>query len=100
MLLANPCPPAGLPAGVSQWLICSRRRQGLASRRRRCPDGDERAASAAEQAPRRASTGTAVKTASRHIGQDYSYVPSELRRIAITVGVIVVMLVAAAIFLR
>jgi hypothetical protein len=55
---------------------------------------------AAEQAPRRASTGTAAKAASRHIGQDYSYVPSELKRIAITVGVIVVGLVAAAIFLR
>ena len=57
---------------------------------------------AAAQAPRRASpsTGTAAKTASRHIGQDYSYVPGELKRIAITVGVIVAGLVAVAIALR
>jgi hypothetical protein len=57
---------------------------------------------AAERTPRRASpsTGTAAKTASRHIGRDYSYVPGELKRIAITVGVIVAGLVAVAIALR
>ena len=57
---------------------------------------------AAAQAPRRVSpsTGTAAKTASRHIGRDYSYVPGELKRIAITVGVIVAGLVAVAIALR
>jgi len=53
-------------------------------------------------APRRVSpsTGTAAKTASRHISRDYSYVPGELKRIAITVGVIVAGLAAVAIALR
>ena len=59
---------------------------------------EERAA----PAPRRISpsTGTATKAASRHISRDYSYVPGELKRIAITVGVIIAGLVGAAIALR
>jgi len=56
----------------------------------------------AEAAQRRASaaTATAPKTASRHITRDYSYVGGELRRIGITVGVIVAGLIAAALVLR
>jgi hypothetical protein len=56
----------------------------------------------AASAPRRISpsTGTATKAASRHISRDYSYVPGELKRIAITVGVIIAGLVGAAIALR
>ena len=56
-----------------------------------------------DRVPRRASpvTGTAAtKTASRHIQRDYSYVPGELKRIAITVGAIIAGLIAAAIALR
>ena len=59
-----------------------------------------------EEAPQRAarrispSTGTATKAASRHISRDYSYVPGELKRIAITVGVIIAGLIGAAIALR
>ena len=54
------------------------------------------------EAPRRVSpsTGPATKTASRHISRDYSYVPGELKRIAITVGFIVAGLIAVAIALR
>ena len=56
----------------------------------------------AEAASRRvaAPTATASKTASRHIGRDYSYVRGELQRIAITMGVIIAGLVATAIALR
>ena len=56
----------------------------------------------AERAPRRVSapTATATKTASRHISRDYSYVPNELKRIAITMGIIVAGLIATAIALR
>ena len=56
----------------------------------------------AEAAPRRASapTAPATKTASRHISRDYSYVRGELRRIAITMGVIVAGLIAVTIALR
>ena len=52
--------------------------------------------------PRRISpsTGTAAKAASRHISRDYSYVPGELKRIAITVGFIIAGLIGAAIALR
>jgi len=59
---------------------------------------EERAA----PAPRRISpsTGTATKAAARHISRDYSYVPGELKRIAITVGIIIAGLVGAAIALR
>jgi len=46
------------------------------------------------------SPGTATKPASRHIGRDYSYVPGELKRIAITMGVIIAGLIGAAIALR
>jgi len=46
------------------------------------------------------STGTATKAASRHISRDYSYVPGELKRIAITMGVIIAGLIGAAIVLR
>ena len=59
-----------------------------------------------EEAPQRAarrispSTGTATKAASRHISRDYSYVPGELKRIAITVGIIIAGLIGAAIALR
>ena len=55
-----------------------------------------------ERAPRRVSslTGAAPKAAPRHISRDYSYVPGELKRIAITVGVIVAGLIGAAIALR
>jgi len=42
----------------------------------------------------------AAKAAARHINQDYSYVPGELRQIAITMGVIVAGLIGAAIVLR
>jgi hypothetical protein len=42
----------------------------------------------------------ASKTASRHVSRDYSYVGGDLRRIAITMGIIVVGLIAAAIALR
>jgi hypothetical protein len=53
-------------------------------------------------APRRGSptADTAAKTAARHISRDYSYVPGELKRIAITVGIIVAGLIGAAIALR
>ena len=53
-------------------------------------------------APRRVSpsTGTTTTVASRHISRDYSYVPGELKRIAITVGIIIAGLVGAAIALR
>jgi len=63
---------------------------------------EEPAERATEHAPRRVSapTSTATKTASRHISRDYSYVPSDLKRIAITVGIIVAGLIAAAIALR
>jgi hypothetical protein len=44
--------------------------------------------------------GTATKTAARHIMRDYSYVPGELKRIAITVGVIIAGLIGTAIALR
>jgi hypothetical protein len=56
----------------------------------------------AEPAARRVSTSTttAGKTASRHISRDYSYVHGELRRIAITMGIIIAGLIAAAIALR
>jgi hypothetical protein len=56
----------------------------------------------AAPAPRRVSpsTGTATKAASRHISRDYSYVPGELKRIAITMGVIIAGLIGAAIVLR
>ena len=59
---------------------------------------EERAA----PAPRRVlpSPGTATKAASRHIGRDYSYVPGELKRIAITMGIIIAGLIGAAIALR
>ena len=59
-----------------------------------------------EEAPQRAarrgspSTATATKAASRHISRDYSYVPGELKRIAITVGIIIAGLIGAAIALR
>jgi len=55
-----------------------------------------------ERAPRRVSAPTAAvsKAAPRHITRDYSYVGGELRRIAITMGFIVVGLIAAAIALR
>jgi hypothetical protein len=55
-----------------------------------------------QRAPRRISSspGAAAKTASRHITSDYSYVPGELRRIAITMGVIIAGLIGAAIALR
>lgn len=53
-------------------------------------------------APRRVSpsTGTTTTVASRHISRDYSYVPGELKRIAITVGVIIAGLIGTAIALR
>ena len=59
---------------------------------------EERAA----PAPRRVSpsTGTATKAASRHISRDYSYVPGELKRIVITVGIIIAGLIGTAIALR
>jgi hypothetical protein len=59
---------------------------------------EERAA----PAPRRISpaVGTATKAPSRHITQDYSYVPGELKRIAITVCIIVAGLIGAAIALH
>ena len=62
----------------------------------------EEAAERAASAPRRVSpsTGTATKAASRHISRDYSYVPGELKRIAITVGIIVAGLIGTAIALR
>ena len=52
--------------------------------------------------PRRVSpsTATAARTAARHISRDYSYVPGELKRIGITVGIIIVSLITAAFFLR
>lgn len=55
-----------------------------------------------ERAPRRVSapSATVTKTASRHISRDYSYVPGELKRIAITVGIIIAGLIGAAIALR
>jgi hypothetical protein len=55
-----------------------------------------------QRAPRRVSSspGAATKTASRHITRDYSYVPGELKQIAITMGIIVAGLVGAAIVLR
>jgi len=46
------------------------------------------------------STGTAAKTASRHISRDYSYVTGELKRIAITVGFIIAGLIGVAVALR
>jgi len=46
------------------------------------------------------SSDAATKAAPRHINQDYSYVPGELRQIAITMGVIVAGLIGAAIVLR
>ncbi len=54
------------------------------------------------RAPRRISpsTSSTPKAAPRHISRDYSYVPGELKRIAITVGVIVAGLIGAAIALR
>ena len=57
---------------------------------------------AAERASRRVSpsTGTAAKTASRHISRDYSYVTGELKRIAITVGFIIAGLIGVAVALR
>jgi len=42
----------------------------------------------------------ATKAAPRHISRDYSYVPGELKRIAITMGVIIAGLIGAAIVLR
>ena len=53
-------------------------------------------------APRRVSSPTAMatKAAPRHISRDYSYVPGELKRIAITMGVIIAGLIGAAIVLR
>ena len=62
----------------------------------------EEAAERAAPAPRRVSpsTGTATKAAARHIMRDYSYVPGELKRIAITVGIIVAGLIGTAIALR
>ena len=55
-----------------------------------------------QRAPRRASSlgDVATKAAPRHISRDYSYVPGELRQIAITMGVIIAGLVGAAIVLR
>ena len=55
-----------------------------------------------QRAPRRVSSSidAAAKAAPRHINQDYSYVPGELKRIAITMGVIIAGLVGAAIVLR
>ena len=55
-----------------------------------------------QRAPRRVSSSinAAAKAAARHINQDYSYVPGELRQIAITMGVIVAGLIGAAIVLR
>jgi len=53
-------------------------------------------------AARRASssTSTVAKAAARHISRDYSYVPGELKRIAITVGIIIAGLIVVAIVLR
>jgi hypothetical protein len=59
---------------------------------------EERAAPAPRRVP--PSAGTATKAAPRHISQDYSYVPGELRRIAITVAIIIAGLIGAAIALR
>ena len=55
-----------------------------------------------QQAARRVSSSTdaATKAATRHINRDYSYVPGELKRIAITVGIIIAGLIGAAIALR
>ena len=54
-----------------------------------------------QRAPRRVlSADAATKAAPRHISRDYSYVGGELRRIAITMGVILAGLIGAAIVLR
>jgi hypothetical protein len=62
----------------------------------------EGAEESSQPVPRRVSTSsaTATKAASRHISRDYSYVPGELKRIAITMGVIIAGLIGAAIALR
>lgn len=60
------------------------------------------AAEPARRSPGRVATATApaAKTASRHISRDYSYVGGELRRIAITMGIIVAGLIVATLLLR
>ena len=62
----------------------------------------EEAAERVERAPSRVSAPTpgASKTASRHISRDYSYVGGDLKRIVITMSIIVAGLIAAAIGLR
>jgi len=60
-------------------------------------DADDRS----QRAPRRVlAADTATKAAPRHISRDYSYVGGELRRIAITMAVILAGLIGAAIALR
>jgi len=62
----------------------------------------EETAERVERAPRRVSAPTAgvSKAAPRHITRDYSYVGGELKRIAITMSLIVAGLIATAIALR